>query len=403
MKDLKIYILIAFSLLGLYLLIEYNKPRAINWSPTFDRTDKIPFGTYILYHELPQLFDAGVTPVRKSVYETLQSAQGANLLIISASVNISATDYSQMLLFMRKGHDIFIAANSLNSSLEDALKLSYQSEGTLFAKDSLTFQFVNPQLQPHKSYRFDRHMATQFFSKFDTLRTTVLGKNSKGKANFIRYTFGKGHLYLLASADFFSNYALLTTDGANYATNALSYLRPKAPLIYDDYQALGRYGERDILRVIFSNPSLKWAYYIMLTCLVLFVLYDMKRRQRIIPEADPMRNTSVDFIKVVSGLYYQQRDTSDIVHKKITYLLHFIRSNYRLQTGDLDSSFKEMLISRSGVQAEVIDYILQEIKEIQKGKYLSDAELIALNNYIEQFYAQSGIIWNKTFSGSVPI
>jgi len=403
MKDLKIYLIIAFSLLTIYLLIEYNKPQAIDWSATYARTDKIPFGAYVLYHELPQLFKAGVRPSRTSIYETLTQEHRSNVLIIAPSVDVSATDYREMLSFMKEGKDIFIASNHLNIAFSDSLKLAKQSRNVLFTEDSLTFHFVNPLLSPAKNYGFERGIASFYFSKFDTLRAVVLGRNSKGDANFIRYSFGRGKLYLLASADFFTNYALLSDGGAAYAASALSYLRPEVPLIYDEYQALGRYGANAILRVIFNNPSLKWAYYIILGCLVFFVVYEMKRRQRIIPLEDPMKNTSVDFIQVVSGLYYQQRDTKDIVHKKITYLLHFIRSNYRLKTGDLNESFRRMLINRSGVQEEIIDYLLNEIKDIYKGKYLSDHELIVLNNNIEQFYEQSGIVWNKSFSNNVLI
>ncbi|GAA4805261.1 hypothetical protein GCM10023231_38040 [Olivibacter ginsenosidimutans] len=403
MKDLKLYLIIACSLLAVYLLVEYNKPQPINWTPTYDKADKIPFGTYVLYHELPQLFQKGIKPSRQSIYETLTHAGRASVLIISPNVNISATDFDQMKTFLNQGHDVFIAAKGYNYAFLDSLKLAIQLNAVLIAKDSLRFHFVNPSLHPEKEYRFKRGLGATYFSKFDTLRTTVLAKNNKDQALFIRYTFGKGHLYLTASPDFFSNYALLSPDGAEFAAQALAYLPTKKTLIFDQYQALGAYGDRSFFRVIFSNPPLKWAYYLLLASLVLFVIYNSKRRQRIIPVEDPMKNTSVDFAKVVGGVYYQQRDNKDIVHKKVIYLLHFIRNHYRLKTSELDAEFRESLINRSGVEEEIIDKLLKEINAINRGKYLSDQELMALNENIEQFYEQSGIVWNKNFSSSAPI
>jgi hypothetical protein len=397
MKDLKIYLIIAFSILGLYLFVEYNKPVPLDWTPTFNKTDKIPFGTYVLYHELPQLFKAGINNSRESISKTLQKAERSNLLIIAPSINISTADYQRMREHMSKGNDIFIAAYRFNDPILDSLNLALQSRDILFSKDSLRFHFLNPQLDPSKSYQFDRAIASHYFSKFDTTKTTVLARNSKGDANFIRYHYGKGSLYLLASPDFFSNYALLNTEGALFASNALSYLNPNRQLLYDEFQLLGMRGAKSVLRVIFENPPLKWAYYLTLVSLILFVLYEIKRRQRIIPLEDPMSNTSVEFAKVVGSIYYQQRDNKDIANKKVIYLLNHIRTNYRLKTGDLDDEFQELLIQRSGANAEVVSNLIKEIKAIYKGKYLNDQELIELNNNIEAFYDQSGIYGTRIF------
>lgn len=403
MKDLKIYMIIAFSLLGLYLLVEYNKPQSINWTPTYDKADKIPFGTYVLYHELPQLFHKDIRVNRQSIYETLSHTDRASLLMIAPEVRVSATDLKLMRSFIERGHDIFIAAKKYNYSFLDSLKLAIQFNPVMVARDSLRFYFVNPKLHSEKTYRFDRGLGASYFSKFDTLRTTILAKNSKNQALFIRYNFGKGHLYLLASPDFFSNYALLSADGPAFASHSLSYLPAKKNLIFDQYQALGTDTDRSFFRVIFGHLPLKWTYYIMLVCLVLFVVYNSKRRQRVIPLLDPMKNTSVEFAKVVGAVYYQQRDNKDIVHKKIIYLLHFIRNHYRLKTSELDAAFRENLLHRSGIEEPIIDALIKEINAINRGKYLSDQELLALNAYMEQFYEQSGIVWNRNFSSNAPI
>lgn len=404
MKDLKTYLFIAFALLGLYLFVEYNKPVPIDWTPTFNKSDKIPFGTYVLYRELPLLFKEGVTSSRQSIYETLNhSADNANLLIVSSKINISNTDYESMMQYMADGHAIFIATNNFNYAFLDSLNLALQSRDVLFGKDSLNFHFTNPSLDSSKLYTYERGIGTHYFSKFDTTRAVVLARNNKGDANFLKYDFGKGALFLLASPDFLSNYALLSKDGSTFASNALSYLPAERKLLFDEYQLLGMKGAQSVLRVIFATPSLKWAYYIALFSMALFILYEIKRRQRIIPVVDPMRNTSVEFTKVVGGVYYQQRDNKDIAHKKIMYLLNFIRTNYRLKTSELNEEFIDLLTNRSGVAKETIDHIIHEVKEVYKGKYLSDQELITLNNNIETFYEQSGTIWKKNFSSNEQI
>ncbi|QNL50663.1 DUF4350 domain-containing protein [Olivibacter sp. SDN3] len=403
MKDLKTYLFIAGTLLGLYLIVEYNKPIPVDWTPTFNKSDKIPFGTYVLYHELPRLFSEGISSSRQSIYEALNNrTDNANLLIVSPKVNISNTDYERMKAYMADGHAIFIASHSFNYAFLDSLNLAIQSRDVLFAKDSLNFRFTNSLLDSNKLYTYERGIGVHYFSKFDTTKAVILARNNKDDANFLKYDFGKGSLFLLASPDFFSNYALLSQDGSTFASHALSYLSDQRKLLFDEYQLLGTQGAQSILRVIFATPSLKWAYYLALFSMVLFILYEIKRRQRIIPVEDPMRNTSVEFAKVVGGVYYQQRDNKDIGHKKIIYLLNFIRTNYRLKTSELNEEFVDLLTHRSGVGRETIDKIIQEIKEVYGGKYLSDQELITLNNNIETFYEQSGTTWKKNFSQNEP-
>jgi hypothetical protein len=52
MKDLKIYIFLASILLVFYVVAQYNKPKPTDWSLTLVNTDKIPFGTYVLFNRI---------------------------------------------------------------------------------------------------------------------------------------------------------------------------------------------------------------------------------------------------------------------------------------------------------------------------------------------------------------
>jgi hypothetical protein len=134
---------------------------------------------------------------------------------------------------------------------------------------------------------------------------------------------------------------------------------------------------------------LRWAYYIALVSILLFVLFEIKRRQRIIPVIAPLLNSSVDFVKVVGKVYYQQRDNKDIAAKKISYLLEFVRTAYRLKTGTLDESFIDDLVHKSGATEEAVLELITLIKNIKNGYQVSDTQLINLNKQIEHFYKQA--------------
>ena len=49
-------VLIAF--LAVLILAEASQPEPINWFPGYGKQDKIPFGTYVFYEQLPEVIDA---------------------------------------------------------------------------------------------------------------------------------------------------------------------------------------------------------------------------------------------------------------------------------------------------------------------------------------------------------
>ncbi|HSC40245.1 MAG TPA: hypothetical protein VLD19_20315, partial [Chitinophagaceae bacterium] len=56
MKWMKWYIIILVTLVVLYMLAESNRPRTIDWTPSFSSHDKIPYGTWVVFNELKNYF-----------------------------------------------------------------------------------------------------------------------------------------------------------------------------------------------------------------------------------------------------------------------------------------------------------------------------------------------------------
>jgi len=114
----------------------------------------------------------------------------------------------------------------------------------------------------------------------------------------------------------------------------------------------------------------------------------MKRRQRIIPTIDPLKNTTVEFVNAVGQVYYEKRDNANIARKKIAYLLNYLREQYRLKTNALDTEFSETLAHKTGVDIAIAQQLVSQIAFMSGQARVSDKELIELNNLIEKFYKQ---------------
>ena len=391
MKGLKLYLVISGVFMLIYVIAQYYKPTPTNWTPSYLKEDKIPFGLFILNKEIGTLFPkAVIRSSREPIYTTLKGVdyRNSNYLLIAGSLKLDKLDYRELLKYVRNGNDVFIATFDLGRVLRQNLRIKTDVVYGITEEQSIPINFLDPILKSKKSYVFDKGLGDQYFSSFDTNRVTILGKNQKGQANFLKYSFGKGSLYLLPNPQLLTNYNLINPDGADYASKALSYLSERKILIWDESYTKGAIGDSSLLRVIFKHDQLRWAYYIALISLLVFVLFEIKRRQRIIPVINPLKNSSVDFVKVVGSVYYQQRNNTDIAQKKINYFLEYVRTNYRLKTQDLDEEFITALISKTALPNEVIVEMFQLIKRIRQTPKVSDQQLISLNKSIEHFYKQ---------------
>jgi hypothetical protein len=391
MKGMKLYLIGSAAVLILYMVAQYYKPKPTDWSPSYLKEDKIPYGLYILNQQKADIFPGALIKTSKlPAYNTLKnnSYQNTAYLFIAGSLKFDKLDYQELVKFMNRGNQVFIAAFDLGKLLNDTLKLEINNNFSTRLKSEPIY-FVNPALKSNHRYVFEKGIGNQYFSAVDSSRCTVLGKNGKGDINFVKYTFGKGALYILPNPQLFTNYSLLNPAGADYASKALSYLQKTETLIWDEQSTMGASNNDSLLRVFLKYEQLRWAYYLSLIGLVVFVIYEMKRRQRIIPVLLPLKNSSADFVKVVGKVYYQERDNRDIAQKKISYFLEYIRLTYRLKTLKTDEELISSLILISGAQEETVRKLFTLINEIQNGHKVTDHLLIELNKLIEKFYNQA--------------
>ncbi|PWK76544.1 uncharacterized protein DUF4350 [Mucilaginibacter oryzae] len=390
MKSLRIYLIALGSLMIIYLIAQYNRPKGIDWKESLDINDKIPFGTYILYNRINDLFPgSSVQTYREPLYNVINDhgiKHGAYLIICN-SINLNEYDYAKLRKFVNEGNDVFIAASYFGEELGKNFKL--QTQSVFINQAAIGIRFSNPKIDTTRLYTSDKGTNTGYFSKIDTGKALVLGKNTEHKANFIEYNIGKGHLYLNANPLMFTNYSLLTSGGMDYAAKALSYVKNGKTLIWDQYYTLGRSEDETTMRVFLRNPALRWAFYLAFFSMAFFVLYEIKRRQRIIPVVEPLKNSTVDFVTVVGQVYYEKRDNTDIAHKKAIYLLSYMRDRYALKTNALDGEFTETLVKKSGISLTLAQNLTTALSFATTHEQITDHELIKLNQLIEQFYIQS--------------
>ena len=116
------------------------------------------------------------------------------------------------------------------------------------------------------------------------------------------------------------------------------------------------------------------------------MIFNAKRRQRIVNVIKPLKNTTVDFAKTIGNLYYETKDHDNLIDKKITYFLEYIRRVYHLDTQIFDDKFIKNLSLKSGKNETDIKKLVNKIAYLKSKSNCNEADLLELNKAIEDFY-----------------
>ncbi len=393
-KDWKyiLYISLAF---GLFVGVKLMSPKQHNWSVTFAHNDKDPFGAYAYSNLLPGIFpEKTISHSYKTVYELKDSLSAdENIVIVSSIFSADREDTRTLLEHAENGGSVFISAEYFRGHFSDSVKVStydyFFKVGRIFDNDDSAYlKFANPALDTLKEYYFRRNNIHNYFSQFDSAHTAIVATNDYGYPVTIRIPIGKGNLILNSTPLAFTNIYLLSSHNHEFAAGTLSFLPPE-DVTWTEYYHVGRMEASTPLRFILTNEPLRWAYYIAIFSILIFMFFEMKRRQRIIPVIKPLVNSTLDFVSTIGNLYLQSGDHKNVAEKKIQFLLDQVRTKYLVNTSVMDDRFISILAKKTGRGEQEIGGLVGLIMAVRSKEKISAEELIDLNKKIEKF---SGVI-----------
>ncbi|MEN2487655.1 DUF4350 domain-containing protein [Flavobacterium sp. B11] len=395
-NKVKIYIAILVLIFGITLLVDKGQPKPIDWTPTYSVEDKIPFGLYVFDQEVEGLFKQKVeristqTPYEyfDSKYDDRENVESYRIkgtfMNISEADNIDEGSMKEILYFVSHGNNAFLSMKVFPKTLLDSLKIELKTD--FMPNDSISTWMANKKVSA-KKYTLNTGLS-DYFSKIDTLNTKVLGyqinRKKEKQVNFIEVPYKNGYLYLHTQPVAFTNYNLLKKDHYQYADNVLSYI-PKGNIFWYNKPFNDKRISTSPLRYIWSQPALKSAWYLGLIGILIFMIFNAKRKQRIVPIIKPLQNLTVDFTKTIGNLYYQEGDHTNIIDKKIIYFLEKIRTDYLLDTTKLDEDFITKLHYKTGKDEKDIRDVIQLINDHRNSYHGSlEEDLIKINTAIEK-------------------
>lgn len=391
------FIIIALIIAGA-VAIGIKSTRTIDWEESFNEKSNKPYGVSVFYKELHNLFkDQKIRTVyhQPASYLSANSEDGygehvaeGSYIIIGNSTYLEDDSVDELLSFVDTGNTLFISDYYFSQKIHDTLDIDI--DYVVNEKDSISYQYL--KYSGIKDIVIDKNEGDNYFSRFDTINYKVLGhsKIDYKHVNFIKVPFGKGNIYLHLEPKAFTNYHLLKEDRYKYAEGIISYL-PDNNIYFDSYTKIqtgynGDVEKESNLGWFLEQLSFKWAWYTAVIFGLLFMIFNAKRRQRVINIIKPLQNTTVAFVKTISNLYYETQDHKNLIEKKITYFLEKIRTDLNIDTAVLNGEFIEKLAAKTGKKKTDVKKLIDLINWLRSKNEFFEENLIKLNREIEAFY-----------------
>ncbi|CAD7803084.1 hypothetical protein CHRY9390_01022 [Chryseobacterium aquaeductus] len=360
-KTFKIYALIFIIIMVILALFEVNKKEVTDWRKNFDVNEKSPFGLFVFNQEAKNLFKNNLQKIDVTAYDyyNQNKKKPHNIVVIESDIDIQS--WKKILDEVSKGSDAMVIMSKMPKEISDSIGF-YDSQ--ISFEDNNVLKLTDTKYQ-NDFIKLDKFPSGQGFSYIKP-GVQILGKTveneNEDQANFIKAKFGKGNIFVHSEPLFLTNYYLLKSGNTKYAQDVFSYLDDKETLWFVEANTKE---SRFFMRFILGNPALKYAWWLLLVGLILFIFFNAKRKQRIVPIIEPLKNTSVDFVKSIGNLYLQEGDFHDMMAKKAQYFLNKVRLDLLIDTQNLDDEFAKKLQLKTGKNIEIINEAIGLIKKAQ--------------------------------------
>lgn len=390
-------------LLLLSLLIGCGKT---DWRENYKEKQKTPFGTYIIYNEASDLLDnENVELINEHIYDYFLVNSYEDYYVNKNYVCIKYSNYKgtnlgeeKLLDFVAQGNTALLAFTNFSDSLKTKLAFTTNNLDknvyNLHRLKELDGKFyVKNNFFEKTDFSFDRNIRRNYFLQYDDTKTTVLGTieiDGEQVPNFIKIQHGKGVFLLHTQPIAFTNYYLLNGN-EEYAASVFSYL-PSNPTLWDPLIKSSKfddYKDEDkpsIFSFFLAHRTLTWFLMVSLFGVLLFMIFNARRKQRPIPVIEPLKNSTVEFTQTIANLYLKEQDHKNLVDKKIAFFLEKVRSKYLLSTANLNKEFIEKLAAKSGNELQKTKYLINTIILLNKKVACTEEELLVLHKMIKNFF-----------------
>ncbi len=306
--------------------------------------------------------------------------------------------------------DTLFHEDNLNSEDEEEKSNWYSEEMDNYYASTLSYpshdanlNLSNYTLHTNKNYYYQYQIRDKTELKYwyyinphllsDSSQIQKLGTFNFDKWNFTVIKYGKGSLYLHTTPVVFTNFYMVEQKNLEYTAKVFSYLQ-QGDVIWDEFsrtynsdqESNPNYEMAGPLQFIVSKPPLRWAWYILLCIMLLFIIFRSRRTQQIIPLVEPNINKSLEFIQAIGRLYFMAGNHKQLIEQRMKLLLNHIKERYQLKFNEINNDVKERIIMKSQLPDYRVNDIFSFFNELSLQESVSKKELTKFYQLSNYFY-----------------
>jgi len=351
MKPNRWFVVGIVVFLVVLFILEMQLPKNFSWTPTFRHTDKQPFGSCLFDSLLSSTMPKGYTITDSSLYVLAKdSLQPRGILVVADEMNLIPAEVNAIFSMANNGSHVMLVAHGVGDFMCNRLGIRMWGYGDSFDlqnfvkynKERESFEWVSKEngYKPRR-YKVFRPLITRKFNfETDSLDNVVrpcLDQQATLRHDAVSATFrqGKGYITFCSLPLLFTNYGIVDQDNATFSLRLLTLMKDLPVVRTEAYcPQTSDEVQQSPLRYAISQPPLRWALYTLMVGALLFLIFEGRRRQRVIPIEKAPENHSLEFIHLVGSLYYHSRERRSLVVRKWTYFAEELRRNIHLDVTD---------------------------------------------------------------------
>ncbi len=371
-KEKLLYIILGVLFIT-YVVVEYYSPKPLNWTVTFSQHDKNPYGSYILYERLDDFFTEKAVSFQ-TLYEAMEGE--THLLILATNFAPSDADIESIYNILDQGRSVLVGAEVFSESFLDALEVETKMQifGNITQDSTIITLEGGKQIKIPSSF-------VNFTFDVDSSKVWKSHAAADGDV-LISKDYPTAKLILTSLPLAFTNYGLLHNDVYLIAEEALNKV-PVGAVQYNRFYHAGKQEPATPLRYVLSQAPLRWAVFLTVAVLLVYLILGSRRLQRAIPVLEPLQNTTIQFIKTIGALYHREGNHKNAALKLTSHFTQMLATKYYIHTFD-EKTYKT-LAAKSGVPLEDVIKTFDLIQVAKQSPRVSEDLLKQLYEKITMF------------------
>lgn len=390
------------------IFIAYSDDDRYSWFTTYKHEGEQPYDLNLFRTTVSNSYgEENFREFRNFNTDSIETDDSPALFMyIAGNSYLDSLEKEELFELANQGNNVFISSRSAHSLLKDLFKdcLS-ENEKPLKERRGKNLELYlrtqhedEPPIEVAWVVREDKERYDWqyfYFGLCENEGYTVLGefKNvDQFYPNYIEVPYGKGKLLLHSTPMIFTNFYFKDKPVFNHVNHILDGLDKNNVYYYNPEPTRIRTGGGNMgisespLRFILTHKPLKWAWYLILALVVIYIVNYARRSQKSIPVFSVPDNETAIYLDVVSRLYRKEGKHMNIVRIQEKLLKRHLYNRYRIPSHKIDDSFYREAEIKLEIDKSELKKLFTLLERAKNNSTLTDKDFIEIDEKIKAFY-----------------